>query len=298
MITICLLSTIIFAFQESEPTITPAPDREWRTPAEIDAQLMQLDVQESAVVVSTIGYSNSGQPIRCIQVAREGETPIEARSAVLVVAGVDGDMLLGTEVATDLVTTLLQMEPDTTSSLLEAHKLFVIPQVNPDAAQYYFHSVKNGQRRTVTPVDDDHDGVKDEDSNEDLNGDGFITMMRVPDLEKALFIADPDEPRLHITPEPLDGQSPAFILYSEGIDNDEDGKYNEDGTGGESIWGGNFKDENLDLKFDKPFLLAMANSGPDTNGSQFFITFGNEPQWLNGKHIIFGEATKESQALM
>jgi hypothetical protein len=232
MITICLLSTIMFAFQEAEPTITPAHDREWRTPAEIDAQLMQLDVQEAAVIVSTIGYSNSGQPIRCIQVAREGETPIDARSAVLVVAGVDGDMLLGTEVATDLVTTLLQMEPDATSSLLETHKLFIIPQVNPDAAQYYFHSVKNGQRRTVTPVDDDHDGVKDEDSNEDLNGDGFITMMRVPDLEKALFIADPDEPRLHITPEPLDGQSPAFILYSEGIDNDEDGKYNEDGTGG------------------------------------------------------------------
>ena len=49
-----------------------------------------------------------------------------------------------------------------------------------------------------------------------------------------------------------------------------------------------FADEVNDLKFNKPGLLAMANSGPNTNGSQFFVTVSN-PDWLNGKHTIFGE---------
>ena len=61
------------------------------------------------------------------------------------------------------------------------------------------------------------------------------------------------------------------------------------GRGGESLWGQAFEDEvTPDLKFDKPGLLAMANAGPGTNRSQFFITT-NETPWLNMKHTIFGE---------
>jgi peptidylprolyl isomerase len=64
------------------------------------------------------------------------------------------------------------------------------------------------------------------------------------------------------------------------------------GTGGESIWGKAFEDEcTKDVRFDKVGLLAMANSGPNTNGSQFFITTAKTP-WLNMRHTIFGEVTK------
>lgn len=63
------------------------------------------------------------------------------------------------------------------------------------------------------------------------------------------------------------------------------------GTGGSSIWGKNFEDEfSSDVKFDRKGLLAMANHGPNTNGSQFFITTA-ETSWLNKKHTIFGEVT-------
>ncbi|NQT47123.1 MAG: peptidylprolyl isomerase [Candidatus Omnitrophica bacterium] len=61
------------------------------------------------------------------------------------------------------------------------------------------------------------------------------------------------------------------------------------GRGGDSIWGKPFEDEvSPSIKFDSPGLLAMANSGPNTNGSQFFITTA-ETSWLNMKHTIFGE---------
>jgi hypothetical protein len=118
--------------------------------------------------------------------------------------------------------------------LLDRVTVYVIPRANPDAAEAFFARPRWARTANGTAVDDDKDGMVDEDGPEDLNGDGLITMMRVRD-SLGEWMADPLEPRLMRKARATEGEVGAYRLYVEGVDNDHDEAWNEDGPGGVDV---------------------------------------------------------------
>ncbi|MCH7527240.1 MAG: hypothetical protein IID39_07370 [Planctomycetes bacterium] len=184
--------------------------------------------------LTEFGKSRQGRSLWALTLAAQGAKPPGARTALLVVAGIDGDHLVGSEVALRVAQKLLADHAEgveAATKLLTSHTVYVLPRVNPDAQEMFFAPARWEWPHAMRPVDDDRDGVADEDGPEDLNGDGLITQMRVPDPE-ATHIADPKEPRLVREADRAKGETPVYKMYVEGIDNDGDEEINEDPIGG------------------------------------------------------------------
>ncbi|MBL4591568.1 MAG: hypothetical protein JKY96_06365, partial [Phycisphaerales bacterium] len=150
--------------------------------------------------------------------------------ALLITAGIDGRHLIGTETALGVAKLILEEHRE----VLDSMTIYIIPRVNPDGAVRNTNSLTMGYRGNARSTDDDRDRQANEDGADDLNGDGYITMMRrlePPIEDAATHMSDPDDPRMNIKPDTKDGQRAVFTLYTEGIDNDEDGLINEDGFG-------------------------------------------------------------------
>ena len=186
----------------------------------------------------SIGTSVAGQPITVLllgeaRVDRLGRT-MDERPAILIVAGLQGHHRVGVDVAEGVAERLVAEHAD----LLATRTVYIIPQANPDGAAWLAGvdgpRVESG--RAPAPRDADGDGRVDEDGPDDLNGDGLITQMRVrlPDARWGLtanLVPDPDEPRLMRPANPIEGESGQWAVLTEGIDNDGDGRFNEDGGG-------------------------------------------------------------------
>lgn len=120
---------------------------------------------------------------------------------------------------------------DDITSLIDTKAFYFRIKNNPDGSELYLQTAQSN-RSSVRPYDSDSDGLLDEDPGEDLDGDGFIREMRVKvDPDSGNYILDPRDTSGRLMKHVKDGEGD-WKIYSEGIDNDGDGKYNEDGIGG------------------------------------------------------------------
>jgi hypothetical protein len=205
--------------QEQAAPVTLPPGG-YHTPDEILAQTAALDA-EDGVTVRELGRSAEGRPLLVVGLGERGQP---GRPAVLVVADPDGTKPSASQVAFELVRGWAG-EP---GGLLDRATVYVVPVANPDAAA---HLLEQGLAWRGAPNDDDRDGRLDEDPAEDLDGDGRVLQMRVAD-PAGDWMADPEEPRWLRAPDRTKGERGGWRLLPEGVDEDGDRAFNEDGPGG------------------------------------------------------------------
>ncbi len=193
----------------------------------LSRELRSLASGSNAASMQALGTSHEGREVWLVTVGAPGGTPLESRPGVLVVGNLEGDHVVGSHLALETVRYLLSSD----DANLDNTVYYVVPRLNPDGAEAMFAAVRHARTRNALPYDDDNDGRIDEDPPEDLNGDGLITMMRVPDPLGA-YIVHPDDARLMKEADASEGQAGAYTLYWEGRDSDGDGFLNEDGAGG------------------------------------------------------------------
>ncbi len=197
-------------------------------------QLARLAEQEPNLVrIRELALSREKRKVWLVEIGAGSGEDRRARPAMLVVAGIEGNDLVGPFTAVSWIERLTaqhQADPNV-ADLLKTTTLYVVPCLNPDATEHFFTEPKIEQTANGTPHDEDHDGLLDEDGCEDLNGDGVITLMRIEDKE-GQYILDPNESRLLLKADPRKGETPAWKMLPEGIDNDRDKRWNEDGAGG------------------------------------------------------------------
>ena len=197
---------------------------------ELTRELRSLTGPSNAAQLRSIGRSHEGRDIWLVEIGSTSGVPLGERPGILMVGNLEGDQLIGSELALGVIRHLLG-GGDSVAGVLANQVVYVVPRLNPDAAEAMFARVRYTRTRNARPHDDDNDGRVDEDPPEDLNGDGAITMMRVRDPSGA-YMVDPDDARLMKRADRAEGESGSFALYWEGRDSDGDGFFSEDGAGG------------------------------------------------------------------
>lgn len=221
----CLVWTLLFT-----PALLPAQSGQkavkYHSPEEIQQVLQSIHQQNRTNTrLHHIADSPGGRPVSVLEIGSNRQNV----PAVFVGANFEGNLPLASEGAVQLVQMLLDSVQYTAGL-----KWFVIPNPNPDAATGYFSNVKYGRTVNDFRVNNDADEALNEDGFDDLNNDGFITQMRVKSFDGTHVVSDFD-PRIIVAANTKNGERGSYKLYTEGIDNDGDGQFNEDGEGGINI---------------------------------------------------------------
>jgi len=218
-----------------------------------------VNANNSIAKIESIGKTLEGRDLWVVTIANPDGAPLDERPGMFIGANFEGDHLIGSEISLSVINHLLKNynSDDAVKKSINDHVYYIIPRINPDAAEKMFESIKTGIKTNIHEYDSDNDGRMDEDGPDDLNNDGYITMMRVKD-ENGQYMIDKDEPRLMKKADPSKGESGVYSIYWEGIDNDNDGFINEDPEGGTDI-NRNFMHEYPYFKDDAGWHMVSEN---------------------------------------
>ena len=202
-----------------------------------------------------VGKSDEGRPIMAMTVNNPKTGAALNKPGVYVDGNIHGNEIQGGEISLYLLDYLLGEygKNEEVTALIDRTCFYVVPVVNADGRYHFFADPNDpsSNRGLRIPTDDDHDGLIDEDGPDDLDGDGNICMMRKKDPFGA-YKTDPEDPRLMVPVKP--GEKGEWtLLGEEGIDNDGDGKINEDGPG--------YVDPNRNWGFDWAPPYVQSGSG-------------------------------------
>jgi len=179
--------------------------------------------------IKTITKTAGGKEIWVISIGIGNK---DNKPGIAVFGGIEGSHILGKELALGFAESLLHESSNPEiKELLNKVSFYVFPDISPDATEQFFSDLKYERIVNNRSTDDDRDFEFDEDPYEDLNKDGNITMIRIKD-PSGKYIESSDDSRIMVPADISKGQKGNFLLYSEGIDNDKDGNFNEDGLGG------------------------------------------------------------------
>ena len=196
----------------------------YRSPHEIQAALEKAAGENGGIAtLHTLGQTPGGEDILLMELG-PGKEDVPA---VFLVANMEGDCPPATRAAMQLISLLTGDWKAETDSL----RWYIMPMANPDGYASFFSTPLDNRYVNGRQVNDDRDDATNEDGPDDLNSDGYITLMRQVHPEGD-WIAVEDNPVLMKRAETGKGEQGEYRLFEEGIDNDGDGETNEDGPGG------------------------------------------------------------------
>jgi hypothetical protein len=222
------------AFGLGGSVITAADYTRYHTYDEMTAALRELAKSHAKFAkVVEVAKSREGRSVWAIEIANPAGTPVAERPALLIAANFEGDQVIGSQLALYVAEHLLTGYASSADikARLDSHAFYIIPRANPDGAEAMFGTVKSARKTNAAKNDADNDGRLDEDGPDDLNKDGFISVMRVRD-PRGPYMIHPEDPRLMKRADPVRGEAGGYAIHWEGVDNDGDGFINEDGPGG------------------------------------------------------------------
>ncbi|MCS5615427.1 MAG: M14 family metallopeptidase, partial [Candidatus Marinimicrobia bacterium] len=180
--------------------------------------------------LESIGKSFEGRDLWVITITDYKTGAPDDKPGIWVDGGVDSDEVIATEVALGLIHRLLTSNDSDIVHLRKTRVFYILPNMIPDVSELHHKTPMRPRDSTMRPWDDDGDGKFDEDAPDDLNGDNQALQMRVQN-SAGQWVKDEKDDRL-LRPRKPDDEGPFYKRYSEGKDDDGDGKYNEDGPGG------------------------------------------------------------------